>query len=500
MNENQQELLNFIYQHNLSPEDAARYVRDLDVPVEDKQAVLQDYQQRQEKQLVREEEQRKKEEEARRAETQEKLDNIVPNLRAATQQLDSSKAALDEKGTFASLFWTDYYADEPDPYTTYLNSLGEFGKVRAESMRLLEQAGRKDVGEKIKAPSYGLGSSFMDSFLSMAGKQMAGTALEVANLFGSDRAEEFASAAETYGIVNAETKHKEGFATQFSDITRENAFGSIVSFMGDQVPNLALTLIAAEAAMAASPALFASSAATGLSVGGRAALMSKRFLAIQTQAPALLNVLLRSGGTFADVYNDPNLSSAQKYGHSFFVGAIEGAGDTFLSMLAGVAPNPIKGMAPKMTSKFGKIVGANAVTRSAAKFTGASSGESFQEVSQELATMLSEQTVLGREISGAEKLNRIKEATLGGFIMGGAFRVAGAPVRAYQNIRMMADRPGDRTHIEATETFQQIKALIDKAMDENTTDTELKSINAQVKSFNRKKEKGSPADRICTES
>ena len=68
--------------------------------------------------MVREEEQRKKEEEARRAETQEKLDNIVPNLRAATQQLDSSKAALDEKGTFASLFWTDYYADEPDPYTT----------------------------------------------------------------------------------------------------------------------------------------------------------------------------------------------------------------------------------------------------------------------------------------------------------------------------------------------------------------------------------------------
>lgn len=489
MNENQQELLNFIYQNNLSPEDATRYVRDLDVPVEDKQAVLQDYQQRQEKQLVREEEQRKKEEEARRAETQEKLDNIVPNLKSATQQLDSSKAALDEKGTFASLFWTDYYADEPDPYTTYLNSLGEFGKVRAESMRLLEQAGRKDVGEKIKAPSYGLGSSFMDSMFSMAGKQVAGTALEAANLFGSDRAEEFASEAETYGIINAETKHKEGFATQFSDITRENAFGSIVSFMGDQVPNLALTYLAAQGAIAASPALFAGSAATGLSVGGRAALMSKRFLAIQTQAPALLNVLLRSGGTFADVYNDPNLSSAQKYGHSFFVGAIEGAGDTFLSMLAGVAPNPIKGMAPKMTSKFGKIVGANAVTRSAAKFTGASSGESFQEVSQELATMLSEQTVLGREISGAEKLNRIKEAALGGFVLGGAFRVAGAPVRAYQNIRMMADRPGDRTHIEATETFQQIKALIDKAMDENTTDSELKSINAQVQELQQKERK-----------
>ena len=38
------------------------------------------------------------------------------------------------------------------------------------------------------------------------------------------------------------------------------------------------------------------------------------------------------------------------------------------------------------------------------------------EVSQELATMLSEQTVLGKKLV-VEKLNRIKEATLGGFIM-----------------------------------------------------------------------------------
>ena len=489
MNENQQELLNYISQNNLSNQAARNYLRFNSAAQEDKDAVLGVLDTQLEEQRQQAFQDTLDEKAKYEAQVQEDLDNIAPNIKEATQNLESAKKASDDYGMFKSMFWTDYYDGQPDPYTTYLNSLGEFGKVRAESMRLLEEAGNKDLGNMIKAPSYGLSSSFVDSMFSMTGKQVAGVGLEVADLFGSDRAEDLASAAETFGIVNAETKHKEGFATQFSDLTKDNFFGSVVSFMGDQVPNMVLTTIAAEMAMLSAPALFAGGAAAGLGLGGRAALMGKRFLAIQSQAPSLLNMLLRSGGTYADVYRDPNLSAGQKYAHSFFAGVVEGAGDTFLSMLAGIAPNPMKGMAPGMTSKFGKIIGANAVTRSGAKFIGASAGESFQEVSQELATMFSEETILGRDISGAEKLNRVKEAALGGLVMGGAFRAVGAPVRTYQNIRMMADRPGDRTHLEATEAFKEMMDLAQKAMDEDLSDVELKTIEGQIQDIQSKERK-----------
>lgn len=485
MNENQQELLNFIYQHNLSADEAARYVRDLDVSSEDKQAVLQDYQQRQEKQIQREEENRKKELAAKHEATQKKIDNIVPNLKAATQSLDQAREAYEEVGWFGNIIQEARTGfTEPGAYGQYLDQVKQTADIYRESRALLEQAGRGNLAKSLKMPSYGAWGGIVDNTTLNAGELLYGLKAQGADLLGFDEtAREAVETSQAAGETKYAIKEMEGFAQQFSDLTFANAIPSIGAFMGEQIPMLALL---SGAGIAAGPLASASGATSML---GRAAILGKNTLKLATTAPSLANMALASGRTFADIYDDPNISSLQKHAHASLTGVIEGTGDMVLGAIAGVVPvgNILKGSA--ITSKFGKIVGRNALTRSSAKLVGASSAESFQELSQEYATTLSEESILGREISDAERITRLKEAALGGFVMGGAFRVATAPSRIAQNIRMMADRPGDRTHIEATETFKEIRAQIEKSMGEDVTEAELKSIEGQLQELQQKERK-----------
>ena len=134
MNENQQELLNYIYQHNLSAEQAANFVRNLDVTQEDKAAVLLDVQQRYQKKLDLQNEELRQQEIERRGEVQESLNNILPNIRQATKELDEARAKYDEVGWFGNILQEAKTGfTEPGAYSEYLNQINESSKVYQEA-------------------------------------------------------------------------------------------------------------------------------------------------------------------------------------------------------------------------------------------------------------------------------------------------------------------------------------------------------------------------------
>jgi len=484
MNENQQELLNYIYQHNLSAEQAANFVRNLDVTQEDKEAVLLDVQQRYQKKLDLQNEELRQQEIERRGEVQESLNNILPNIRQATKELDEARAKYDEVGWFGNILQEAKTGfTEPGAYSEYLNQINESSKVYQEARELLKQSGRADLAKVLKMPSYGAWSGIVDITTLNLEQVVRGLKTQVYDVFGADeKARESAEMSMAAGEAKYNIREMEEMAQQFSDLTLDNFLPSVGAFMGEQIPMLALLRGAGIVAgpMAAIP--------EGASLAARAGILGKHTLKLATTAPSIANMALSGGRTFAEIYDDPNLSPIQKHAHASLVGAIEGTGDMVLGAIAGVVPmgKVVKG---PLNSKFGKIIGANAVTRSSAKLIGAASAESAQEISQELATIMSESAILGRELSGAEILARTKEAGLGGLVMGGAFKVAGAPVRAYQNIRLMADRPGDLSHEEAVKTMAKIKEIVERATTEDLSDAELKTLDGQIQELQQKERK-----------
>jgi len=485
MNENQQELLNYINQNNLDDQAARVYLRFNGSSQEDKDAVVavldQRAQQKQDEQL----QQAIHDKEERIAQTQERLDNIVPNVREATQALDQARAEYDEVGWFGNILQEAKTGfTEPGAYSNYLDQVLESGKVYQESRQLLNEAGKANLANMLKLPSYGSWGGIVDIATLNVEEMVRGYDAQLYDLFGADeKARESVDLSQAAGEIKYNIREMEEMAQQFSDLTFGNFLPSVGAFMGEQIPMLALLRGAGIAAGPLTPA------AAGTTIGGRAAILGKNTLKLATTAPSIVNMALAGGRTFADIYDDPNLSPIQKHVHASLVGAIEGTGDMVLGAIAGVVPmsGVLKGTA--ITSKFGKIVGANAVTRSSAKFIGAATAESAQEISQEIATIMSEEAILGRDVSGAETLTRIKEAGLGGLVMGGAFRVGGAPIRAYQNIRMMADRPGDRTHLESTEAFNRAKEIIEKALSGDLSDAQLKTLDAELQDIMSKERK-----------
>ena len=153
MNENQQELLDFIYQHNLSAADAARYVRDLDVPQEDKVAVMQDFQQREQRRLDLEQEERNKQELARQKQLKEDIDRGIVDMRAARDKYEAASNMLDETGMF------EFLAMEGNSWLQALSPQRQFeaakaaqAKAATELQAKFYEAGREDLAGQLGLP------------------------------------------------------------------------------------------------------------------------------------------------------------------------------------------------------------------------------------------------------------------------------------------------------------------------------------------------------------
>ena len=304
MNENQQELLNYINQNNLDDQAARVYLRFNGSSQEDKDAVFavldEQNQQNQDQQIQKAVHDKQK----HIAQTQEKLDNIVPNVREASQALDQARAEYDELGWFGNILQEAKTGfTEPGAYSEYLNQMNESAKVYQESRQLLNEAGKANLSKMLKLPSYGSWGGIVDITTLNVEEMSQGMNAQLYDLFGADeKAREAAALSQEAGQAKYNVREMEEMAQQFSDLTLDNFLPSVGAFMGEQIPMLALLRGAGIAAGPLTPA------ATASTLGGRAAILGKNTLKLATTAPSIANMALAGGRTFADIYDDPNLS------------------------------------------------------------------------------------------------------------------------------------------------------------------------------------------------
>ena len=500
MNEKQQQLLDYIAQNKLSPLAASMYVKhNTDYSAADRSSVLKQISDQQAHEAARakdkEFENRVSQRQKQVEERQAKIDAMPDDLSAGRASLEAAKGMYDKTGGLSAVLAPaspagiigNFYNQD------YFQKAKEYDDLRRESIDILKQEGRTDLASAIKMPSYGsleVVDDMLTATFSSLGTGFAGLAVDALESTRQTLGFEPSETLEQIGddltkITNTTEQardflnYSQGAPERLTDLTFSNALPAVLGLGVREVPHLIMSIAAGMATGGGSTIV------QGGSLGARALSYGRRFLKMQKTAPAVLNMMTRGSSTYQRIANDPNLSNAQKYTHSALMGVVEGAGDSFLAAAFGLS-----GVGSKAaTSTVGQILARNAVARSTAQFIGATSGEAVTEIAQELAAIQSERNILGKEVSGGEVLARIKEAGIGGALMGGAFRVAGAPYRAAVNIAMMGDRPGDITHKEATELHQRAQELINKALSEDLTDSEIAKIDSEIKNIRDRQDK-----------
>ncbi len=469
MNEKQQELINFIYQNNLGAEDAARYVRDLNVPQEDKDAVMQDYAARQQREVAREEEKRKQEELARQQQLQVNIDEGLEDMRAARDKYEAASFELDNTGIFDFLGMETSFMTPGSAFMSALSPQKRFEAAKAAQAKAatdLQQnfyeAGREDLADMLQLPK----SKFSRRAYGIVSTGSKAALYNTADFFSNNAAIEYQSQfyRDAKAGINMET---------------EKTAGELVSDLGDAITNLDLEKI---------PDLFAD-------IGEEAAMM------LADQAPYLaatlipyagvpLNFMMRTAQAYQDVEDDVNLTETQKRTHSFLAGGIESIGDNII----GKAGNFIAG---KAVTLIGSKLMSNAILRGATKVGGVTFGEGVSEGLQELAIMGSESVVLGRgevfDIGGdgtlgvlsKEASNRAYEGFVGGILVGGPLSGARSVASriSQPSPSQMASRPGDPSHSLAMEIGQKIDSIIEQAENVEPNSPEAKSLETELEAL-----------------
>lgn len=501
MNEKQQQLLDYISQNNLSPLAASMYVKhNTDFSSEDRSAVLQHLsdQEKANFEKKREEgfEQRVSDRQKYVEETQAQVDAMTENLSQGMTKLDNAKTLYEKAGGLSSIgagsiFDTDYNPVESIANTNYFTALKEFNDLRRESIEILKNEGRTDLASAIKMPAYNSTEVMDDMFTAVVEKLIVDTPGMATDVYESARTSlGFEPSQELQDLGDEYTRRSEladqayhflniaqGAPEHLTDVNLGNVLEAVQGLAIREVPHLTLSLLAGIASGGGS------TLTQGAGFGAKAAMYGKRFLRMQKTAPAILNMVTRGTAAYQRIANDPNLSNAQKYAHSSLMGVVEGAGDSFLAATFGLSGVGAKAA----TSEIGKAISRNAIARATAGFVGATSGEAVTEIAQELAAIQSERSILGKEVSGAEVLARVKEAGIGGALMGGAFRTAGAPYRGAVNL--LGLRPGDISHEEYQALQKEAMAIIDKALSEDLSESELAKLDSRIKDIRSKQSK-----------
>lgn len=446
MNENQQELLDFIYQHNLSAADAARYVRDLDVPQEDKVAVMQDFQQREQRRLDLEQEERSKQELARQKQLKEDIDRGIVDMRAARDKYEAASNMLDETGMF------EFLAMERNSWLQALSPQRQFeaakaaqAKAATELQAKFYEAGREDLAGQLGLPKSKWNRRVYTTINSGTNAMLFNMAATISD---NEWAEE-------------QQKYYSNIVTGVTRMESPKTAGELVADMGSALLDLDLAQFAE---------LIPDLAEEG------AIMLSEQapYLAL-TAIPYVgmpLNFAARASQAYQDIEDDPNLTAQQKTIHSFLSGGIESIGDLLIGRAGGVGA----GLAAKALTPIASRLMSHALVRGAVKTGGVVLGEGTSEAIQEGLIMGSEKYVLGREEENV--MNRLYESFVGGALVGGPL----TGVRSFTNPTpaQLASRPGDPTHPLATEIAEKIDSIIEQAENVEPNSPEAKALETQL--------------------
>ena len=456
MNEKQQELLNFIYQHNLNAQETARYIGGLDVSQEDKQAVLNDYQARQQKQFELEEEQRKQEELARQTQLQADIDQGLLDMREARDKFEAASNELDNTGMFDFLAAETAFISPGFAFMTALSPQRRFeaakaaqAKAATDLQQSFYEAGREDLADMLQLPK----SKFSRRAYSMVNSGSKAALYNTADFFSNN------------AYIEEQSKFYRDQITGINMETEKTA-GELVSDLGDAIMSLDPEKAAG---------LF-------VDVGEEAGMM------LSDQAPYLvstlipyigkpLNFMMRTAQAYQDVEDNPNYTETQKRTHSFLAGGIESIGDNII----GYTGNWFAG---KAVSVIGSKLMSNALLRGATKVGGVTFGEGTSESLQELAIMGSEKYVLGEDFTSKDVVNRMYEGFVGGVLVGGPLSGGSSVVSriAQPSPNQIASRPGDPSHPLALEISERIDSIIEQAENVEPNSPEAKALESELES------------------
>jgi hypothetical protein len=444
MNENQQELLNYIYQHNLNPEDALRFVRDFDVPQEDKVAVLESYQKKQQEDLAKAQAEKQRE-------MQEGIDQGLRDMRAARDRYEQASKKLDETGALEFFNYETSIMNAPLAWMRTLSPQRQFeaakaaqAKAATDLQQKFYEAGREDLADALGLPKSKFSRRVYTELNATANSMLFDIWATLSDNEFAEQQEKF------YGDVSAGI----GMETQ-------KTAGEIVSEMGSSLANLDLAEFA--------------SLAVDLGEEGSMMLAQQAPYIALTTVPYIglpLNFAARASQAYQDVEDDPNLTSSQKIIHSFWSGGVESVGDVLIGKAGALGASLVSSGATKIGSK---LLG-NSLTRGASKVGGVIVGEGTSESIQELLIMGSEKFVLGREEENP--LNRLYESFVGGALVGGP--LSGARMIVEPSPSQLASRPGDPSHPLATEIGEKIDSIIAQAENVEPGSTEAKALETQL--------------------
>ena len=456
MNEKQQELLNFIYQHNLNAQETARYIGGLDVSQEDKQAVLNDYQARQQKQFELEEEQRKQEELARQTQLQADIDQGLLDMREARDKFEAASNELDNTGMFDFLGKQLAFAN---PATSWMSSLSPQKKFEAakaaqakaatELQQNFYEAGREDLADMLTLPKSKFSRRAYTNLTSGTKAMLYNVAASVSdNQFVEEQSDFYRGVVQGVGMETEKTAGE--LVDEMGDAIASLDFEKLVSVMPeiaeesgmmlvDQVPYLALTAV--------------------------------------PYAGIPLNFIARASQAYQDIEDNPNYTETQKATHAFMAGGIESFGDNIIGKTGNF-------LAGKAVSVIGSKLMSNALLRGATKVGGVTFGEGTSESLQELAILGSEKYILGEDFTSKDIKNRMYEGFVGGVLVGGPLSGGRSVVSkiAQPSPNQIASRPGDPSHPLALEISERIDSIIEQAENVEPNSPEAKALESELES------------------
>ncbi len=191
---------------------------------------------------------------------------------------------------------------------------------------------------------------------------------------------------------------------------------------------------------------------------------------------------LRFTQHYAEVEFDPNLTEQQKHAYSIAAGAVDTIGDAILgrsfSGIGAIGGALYKVAGRKVKSKIAQKIYSNALSRGATRTAGVLYTEGKTEEMQERALMGLEESILGREISEADRNARIHESFIGGMLFGGSMN-AGMSLAGKVRPQDMAKRPADPSFEQGQQIDEELARILREAENVEPGSQKEKALTAE---------------------
>lgn len=443
MNEKQRQMLGYISQHNLTPQQQAMFLENFDASQEDKQFVIDDIKSRETARVERQRADQIRQAEVERDNRQVKINTALEDLAQSRKDFERAEDAMDNTGLLLRIAqgqnaWLSQVSPQRKYELAVASQADAVGRLHEE----FYASGNQTLSDYISTP----GSSALRQVGQRLRSSSQGAIMDVFG-YAARNAPDFLK-----DVVKAEQKVKGDYRTGVQMMEEVSAGKAYDSFV-DNLRNLDFSealgdvgdMAIATANMGATEAPYLAA----MFLGGPQASFGLRF----TQH-------------YAEVEFDPNLTEQQKHAYSIAAGAVDTVGDAILgrsfSGIGAIGGALSKAAGRKIKSKIASKIYSNALARGATRTAGVLYTEGKTEEMQERALIGLEESILGRDISEADKNARIHESFIGGMLFGGSMN-AGMSLAGKVRPQDMAKRPADPSFEQGQQIDEELARILREA-------------------------------------